>query len=168
MADEAVLGLVADIVTAHVSSNEVASDQLPQMIASVYGALTNLGRAPSPAKEELKPAVPIRSSIKKDSITCLECGRKMTMLKRHLRTEHQLSPDEYRSRWSLARDYPLTAPDYAEQRKQLAENIGLGRKRPAPAKPARAPSKKAQETIQEPVASEAKPKRTRRKAPAAT
>jgi predicted transcriptional regulator len=98
------------------------------LIQSVYTSLAGLGQAPAPV-EKREPAVSVRSSVKADAITCLECGAKMKMLKRHLSTDHGLSPAEYRTRWHLAADYPMVAPDYAAKRKELAVKIGLGRKR---------------------------------------
>ena len=128
MENEALLDHVADIVSAHVSNNAVAASDLPGLIQAVYVSLAALGQAPEPALEELKPAVSVRSSVKPDAVTCLECGEKMKMLKRHLGTEHGLTPAEYRTRWSLPADYPMVAPDYAAKRKELAVRIGLGRK----------------------------------------
>ncbi len=128
MADETLLTLAADIVSAHVSHNAVAADQLPLLIQSVYASLAGLGQTPAPVEEKREPAVSVRSSVKADAIACLECGAKMKMLKRHLSTDHGLSPAEYRARWNLAADYPMVAPDYAAKRKELAVKIGLGRK----------------------------------------
>jgi len=132
MADETLLALVADIVSAQVSHNSVSVNDLPALIQSVYGSLAKLGEAPTPVEEKREPAVSIRSSIKPDSITCLDCGAKFKMLKRHLATDHDLTPEAYRARWSLPASYSLVAPDYAAKRKELAVKIGLGRK-PAPA-----------------------------------
>lgn len=128
MDQETILTLVADIAAAHVSNNNVAADELPKLIQSVYGALNNLGRAEPEVQAALTPAVSVRASVKPDSITCLDCGQKFKMLKRHLSTDHNLSPAEYKVRWNLTADYPLVAPDYAAQRKALAVKIGLGRK----------------------------------------
>ncbi len=128
MENEALLDHVADIVSAHVSNNAIAAADLPGLIQAVYASLAALGRAPEPAQEELKPAVSVRASVKPDAVTCLECGDKMKMLKRHLGTEHGLTPAEYRARWSLPADYPMVAPDYAAKRKELAVRIGLGRR----------------------------------------
>lgn len=128
MENEALLDHVADIVSAHVSNNAVAVADLPGLIQAVYASLAALGQPPEPAAEELKPAVSVRASVKPDAVTCLECGGKMKMLKRHLGTEHGLTPAEYRTRWSLPGDYPMVAPDYAAKRKALAIRIGLGRK----------------------------------------
>lgn len=145
MDQETLLTHVADIVAAHVSNNAVAAGDVPVLIGAVYAALAGLGKAHVPVEEKRIPAVSIRSSVKADSIACLECGTKMKILKRHLDSDHQLSPSDYRARWGLAADYPLVAPDYARQRKDLALRIGLGRKPrqvPAPpAKPARSRKK---------------------------
>lgn len=142
MADEMLLDHVADIVAAHVSNNSVSANDLPALITSVHTALAALGQPSEPIEEERRPAVSVRASVKPDAITCLECGAKMKMLKRHLRTDHGLTPAEYRTRWNLAADYPMVAPDYAAKRKELALRIGLGRKPgqspKAKAKPAKA------------------------------
>ena len=124
---ETLITLTSDIVAAHVSNNSVAVDELPALIKNVYGALSGLGAA---AQEEARPepAVSIRASVKPDHLVCLEDGKKMKMLKRHLMTDHGLTPAEYRSRWGLPADYPMVAPDYAEKRRELAKKIGLGRK----------------------------------------
>ncbi|WP_370073270.1 MucR family transcriptional regulator [Novosphingobium sp. THN1] len=124
---EALLDHVADIVSAHVRSSSVAAADVPGLIQAVYASLATLGQAPEPAAEELKPAVSVRASVKPDAATCLECGEKMKMLKRHLGTEHGMTPAEYRTRWSRPTDYPTVAPDYAAKRKELAVRIGLGR-----------------------------------------
>ncbi|MDF2640597.1 MAG: transcriptional regulator, MucR family [Novosphingobium lindaniclasticum] len=157
MVNEALLELAADIITAHVSNNKVEPDRLPALIQSVYGSLAQLGQAPEVAEEQRKPAVSVRSSVKPDAVTCLECGEKLKMLKRHLMTDHGLTPEDYRGRWNLPADYPLVAPEYAQRRKELAHKIGLGRKpqgadeaavvesasEPASPKAKRAPRKKA-------------------------
>lgn len=150
MTDETLLALAADIISAHVSNNAVTADALPGLITAVYGSLAGLGQAPAPVEEVRTPAVSVRSSVKPDVITCLECGKKLKMLKRHLTTDHQLTPSEYRARWSLPADYPLLAPNYAETRKELAVKIGLGRK---PGK--RGPAKAAAPDL--PPAAEAEP-----------
>ena len=111
---------------------------MPKLIEAVYSSLARLGQAPAPVEEELIPAVSIRSSVKPDAVTCLECGAKMKMLKRHLTIDHNLTPGEYRARWNLAASYPMVAPEYAERRRQLALGFGLGRK---PAKAALPPAK---------------------------
>jgi predicted transcriptional regulator len=123
------LSLTADIVAAHVSNNSVAVGDLPRMIADVYDSLSGLGEAPAPAEEERVPAVAIRSSIKPDFLVCLEDGKKLKMLKRHLKTAYNMTPDEYRQRWGLPLDYPMVAPNYAAQRSKLAKEIGLGTRR---------------------------------------
>jgi len=133
---DTLITLTADIVAAHVSNNSVAVNDLPQLISNVFGALSGLtGATPAPeAKQE--PAVSVRSSIKPDYIVCLEDGKKLKMLKRHLMTHYQMTPDQYRAKWGLNSDYPMVAPNYAEQRRTLAKAIGLGTKRrkTAPAK----------------------------------
>ena len=128
MADETLLDHVADIVSAHVSNNSVSANDLPDLIQAVYASLAALGQAPEPIDEKLTHAVSVRASIKPDAVTCLDCGAKMKMLKRHLGTEHGMTPAEYRARWNLPADYPMVAPDYAAKRKELAVRIGLGRK----------------------------------------
>jgi predicted transcriptional regulator len=120
--------LTADIVAAHVSNNSVAVNDLPQLISNVHGALAGLHGHTKPEVAP-EPAVPIRSSIKPDFIVCLEDGKKLKMLKRHLMTHYQMTPDDYRKKWGLAADYPMVAPNYAEQRRMLAKSIGLGTKR---------------------------------------
>ena len=125
---ETLITLTSDIVAAHVANNDVSVADVPQLIQNVYTALAGLGGvAPEPV-EELKPAVSVRSSIKPDFIVCLEDGKKLKMLKRHLMTHYNLTPDEYRQRWNLPADYPMVAPNYAEKRRELAKSIGLGRK----------------------------------------
>ena len=126
---EALITLTADIVAAHVSNNSVAVSDLPVLIANVHGALAGLGgTAPAPEIKQ-EPAVSVRSSIKPDFIVCLEDGKKLKMLKRHLMTHYQLTPEQYRAKWNLPADYPMVAPNYAEQRRTLAKKIGLGTKR---------------------------------------
>lgn len=119
--------LTADIVSAHVSNNSVSPTDLPGLIHSVYTSLAGLGSAPVVVEEKPVPAVSIRSSIKPDFIVCLEDGKKLKMLKRHLMTHYGMTPDDYRAKWGLAADYPMVAPAYAEQRRDLAKAIGLGR-----------------------------------------
>ena len=126
---ETLITLTADIVAAHVSNNSVAVSDLPVLIAHVHGALSSLG-GPAPVEAvKLEPAVSVRSSIKPDFIVCLEDGKKLKMLKRHLMTHYQMTPEQYRAKWSLPADYPMVAPNYAEQRRTLAKKIGLGTKR---------------------------------------
>lgn len=128
MEKETFLTLTADIVSAHVSNNTVDTQELPALINAVFTALSSAGETEAAPAETLQPAVSIRSSVKPESITCLDCGFKGKMLKRHLGTEHGLTPQEYKERWSLPADYPLVAPAYAERRRALAVTIGLGRK----------------------------------------
>lgn len=125
---ETLITLTSDIVAAHVSNNSVSVDDVPRLISNVYSALSGLGGVSAATSEVPDPAVSVRSSVKKDHIVCLDCGKKMKMLKRHLSTEHDMTPEEYRARWSLAADYPMVAPDYAATRRDLAVKIGLGRK----------------------------------------
>jgi len=130
---EQILGLTAQIVSAHVRHNSVAPDALPGLIQDVYRALLNIGQQPAQA-ERAAPAVPVRQSIRQDRIICLEDGKSFSMLKRHLMTDHKLTPQQYREKWGLSRDYPMVAPDYAKTRSALAKKIGLGRKAGRPAK----------------------------------
>ena len=126
--NETLITLTSDIVAAHVSNNSVSAEELSTLISSVYGALAGLG-APAPEPEAApEPAVSIRSSVKNDHIVCLEDGKKLKMLKRHLMTHYNMTPAQYRTRWSLPADYPMVAPAYAERRRELAKKIGLGRK----------------------------------------
>jgi predicted transcriptional regulator len=122
------LTLTADIVAAHVSNNSVAMADLPDLIGRVHGALSGLGGPVEAPVEELRPAVSIRSSVKPDFIVCLEDGKKLKMLRRHLMTHYGLTPDDYRAKWGLPKDYPMVAPNYAEKRRALAVEIGLGKK----------------------------------------
>ena len=126
---ETLITLTADIVAAHVSNNSVAVSDLPVLIANVHGALAGLGGPVAEPEVKQEPAVSIRSSIKPDYITCLEDGKKLKMLKRHLMTHYQMTPEQYRTKWNLPADYPMVAPNYAEQRRTLAKKIGLGTKR---------------------------------------
>ncbi|MEO1922849.1 MAG: MucR family transcriptional regulator [Sphingomonadaceae bacterium] len=125
---ETLIALTSEIVAAHVSNNSVDVADVPNLITNVYGALAGLGDLGEKEEAAPEPAVSIRSSVKKDHIVCLECGKKMKMLKRHLSTDHDLTPEEYKARYNLSADYPLVAPDYAEKRRDLAKKIGLGRK----------------------------------------
>lgn len=138
-ADRTLLTLTADIVAAHVANNSVPPAEVTELIAKVHAALAGLGEAAAagPAEEQ-KPAVAIRSSVKPDYLVCLEDGKKLTMLKRYLQTRYGMTPQQYRAKWKLPADYPMVAPNYAERRRVLAREMGLGRKRPAPppAKPA--------------------------------
>src|ERR1700755_675145 len=128
-AEDTLLTLTADIVAAHVSNNSVAVNDLPNLIQNVHTALSGIvgnGGTPEPRPE---PKVSIRSSIKPDYIVCLEDGKKLKMLKRHLMTHYNLTPEQYRAKWNLPADYPMVAPNYAEQRRSLAKKIGLGTRR---------------------------------------
>ena len=125
---ETLITLTSDIVAAHVSNNSVAVDDVPTLISNVYSALSGLDAAGSATEPAPDPAVSVRSSVKKDHLVCLDCGKKMKMLKRHLSTEHDMTPEDYRARWGLSADYPMVAPDYAATRRDLAVKIGLGRK----------------------------------------
>lgn len=121
--------LTADIVAAHVSYNSVPISDLPLLISSVHAALAGLGATPDDlAVAAQEPAVPVKRSVKPDHIICLEDGKKLKMLKRHLMTHYQMTPEAYRAKWNLPADYPMVAPDYAEKRRALAKQIGLGRK----------------------------------------
>jgi predicted transcriptional regulator len=127
---ETLISLTADIVAAHVSNNSVAVSDLPLLINNVHSAISGLGGTPvaAPAPKQ-EPAVSIRASIKPDYVVCLEDGKRLKMLKRHLMTHYQMTPEQYRAKWNLPADYPMVAPNYAEQRRTLAKKIGLGTKR---------------------------------------
>ena len=124
-----ILGLAAQIVSAHVANNTVAPEALPSLIHNVYRTLADLGRPPAepaPKPDRPTPAVPAKKSVFPDYIVCLEDGKKLKMLKRHLKTAYNMTPEAYRERWGLATDYPMVAPNYARQRSRLAKEIGLG------------------------------------------
>ena len=127
--EDMLLTLTADIVAAHVSNNSVAVNDLPNLIQNVHAALTGISQTSLAPEPKPEPKVPIRSSIKPDYIVCLEDGKRLKMLKRHLMTHYGLTPDQYRQKWGLSADYPMVAPNYAEQRRTLAKSIGLGTKR---------------------------------------
>jgi len=120
------LALTTEIVAAHVSNNTVPVGDLPQLINQVYNSLANIGSEPVAAAERPQPAAPIKKSVHPDFIICLEDGKKLKMLKRHLKTAYNMTPDAYRERWGLASYYPMVAPNYARQRSRLAKEIGLG------------------------------------------
>lgn len=122
------LSLTTDIVSAHVSNNTVAVNDLPTLIQEVFKTLSNVGSVAPPAPERPQPAVPIKKSITPDFIICLEDGKQLKMLKRHLKTAYDMTPEEYRERWGLPADYPMVAPNYAAHRSNLAKKIGLGTK----------------------------------------
>jgi predicted transcriptional regulator len=170
---DALLTLTADIVAAHVANNTVAVTDLAGLIEKVHGALAGLG-APAPVETvEQQPAVAVRSSIKPDYLVSLESGKKMKMLKRYLMNNYGMTPADYRAKWKLPADYPMVAPNYAAQRKELAHKIGLGRKRveepapapepvaeaPAPAKRSRKPKAAAADAPAPAEAPAATPKR---------
>lgn len=122
--------LTADIVSAYISNNTISAADLPALIDEVHSALHKTASGPSePEPEPLKPAVTVKKSVTPDYIICLEDGKKFKSLKRHLRTHYDLSPEEYREKWSLPVDYPMVAPNYAKARSQLAKKMGLGQKR---------------------------------------
>ena len=130
MSDEAtpeILGLTAQIVSAHIANNKLGADALPALIQSVYQSLVTAGEVEAPPVTQA-PAVPWKKSVFPDFIVCLEDGKKLKMLKRHLKTSYGMSPDDYRTKWGLPRDYPMVAPSYAARRSTLAKKIGLGRK----------------------------------------
>jgi predicted transcriptional regulator len=121
--------LTTNIVAAYVRRNQIASDQLATLISTIHQALSGLGRPVAETEAERTPAVPIRRSVHRDYVVCLECGWHGQMLRRHLTSRHGLSADQYRARWKLPRDHPLTAPSYSERRSGLAKQLGLGRGR---------------------------------------
>lgn len=154
--ENTLITLTADIVAAHVTNNSVAVADLPALIRNVHEALSGLGQERPVSETKLEPAVSIRTSVKPDYIVCLEDGKKLKMLKRHLMAHYQMTPDQYRTKWGLPRDYPMVAPSYAEQRRSLAKKIGLGRKaKTASTAPAAAPTKASNATV---------PRRSRKKA----
>ena len=125
--DEMLISLTSEIVTSHVANNSVSVEDVPALIRNVYGALASLGEVET-VEARPEPSVSVRASVKNHELTCLDCGKKVKMLKRHLMTEHDMTPEDYRERWGLSADYPMVAPDYAEKRRELAKKIGLGRK----------------------------------------
>ncbi len=127
-AEEELLRMTAEVVAAYVRNNVLPPEQLSEVINNVYQSLRGLeGPSAAVAQEPPKPAVPIRKSITPDYLICLEDGKKLKMLKRHLRSTYHLTPGEYRAKWGLSPDYPMVAPNYAQQRSQFAKKIGLGR-----------------------------------------
>jgi predicted transcriptional regulator len=128
LAQDQTLRMAVDIVTAYLSNNSLPAATIPDLIATVHGALSNLGRpADEAAQGSRKPAIPIRKSVTPDYIVCLEDGKRLKMLKRYLRSNFGMTPAEYRARWGLPADYPMVAPNYAKQRSDFAKQIGLGR-----------------------------------------
>ena len=126
--EDGLMRMTADVVAAYVSNNSLPTIQLPEVINAVYHSLRGLDSAPPELKAEpAKPAVPVKKSVTPDYLVCLEDGKKLKMLKRHLRSTYNMTPDEYRAKWSLPPDYPMVAPNYAAQRSAFAKEIGLGR-----------------------------------------
>ena len=122
-----IIEMTADIVSAYVGNNSVTAADLPSLIQSIHRALSGVSGAPEPVEVAPKePAVPVKRSIQQDFLICLEDGRKFKSLKRHLRTKYNLSPEEYRTKWNLPKDYPMVAPAYAQARSDLAKKMGLG------------------------------------------
>jgi predicted transcriptional regulator len=124
------LSLTVEIVSAHVSHNNVATIEMPALIRSTFDALSSVSAPQVQETPKLEPAVPIRASVRSDHIICLEDGSKLQMLKRYLRNKYGMSPEEYRAKWDLPKDYPMVAPAYAERRRAIAKSTGLGRKTP--------------------------------------
>jgi len=129
-----ILRLATEIVAAYVSNNAMAANDLPAMIRTVHSTLNNLDQTAPSRETDLTPAVPIKKSVTADYIICLEDGKKLKMLKRYLRSQYGLTPEEYKARWGLPHDYPMVAPNYAAQRSKLAKQIGLGRVSTTPAR----------------------------------
>lgn len=123
---ETLINLTSDIVSAHVSHNSVDPGKVPQLIATVYNALASVGTEEAKIEQRPEAAISVRASVKPDYVVCLEDGQKFKMLKRHLMTNHGLTPDQYRARWNLPANYPIVAPNYAKRRSELAKAIGLG------------------------------------------
>jgi predicted transcriptional regulator len=123
-----ILALTTEIVSAHVANNNVVNTEVPDLIQQVYNKLSELASGEETTSVELTPAVPIKKSVTDDYIICLEDGKKLKMLKRHLMTAYGMTPEDYRAKWGLRPDYPMVAPNYAAKRQELAKKIGLGRK----------------------------------------
>jgi predicted transcriptional regulator len=137
------LGMTGEIVAAFVAANTIPASELPGLISTVFTTLSTVGREPAasqPARQE--PAVPIRRSVTPEYIVCLEDGKKLKMLKRHLRSTYGMTPEAYRAKWGLPHDYPMVAPTYAERRSEFAKSIGLGRRKAAEPEPTPAPAKR--------------------------
>lgn len=124
-----ILALTSEIVASYLSANTVPADNIPAIIERVYKSLSNVGAPAGSLADRPPPAVPIKKSVTPDYIICLEDGKKLKMLKRHLKSAYNLTPESYRERWGLAADYPMVAPNYAEKRSKLAKNIGLGKRK---------------------------------------
>jgi predicted transcriptional regulator len=129
--DTRLLGLTARIVAAHAANNPLEANGLPAAIREIYQVLATIDEAPAPPEEKPQPAVPVRKSVFPDYIICLEDGKQLKMLKRHLLTAFKMTPDQYREKWGLDASYPMVAPNYAEKRSALAKQIGLGTRKPA-------------------------------------
>ena len=151
--------MAAEIVSAYVRNNSVPASDLPALLQSVHGSLGSIVNGPKPeaVKEPPQPKVPIKKSVTDDFIICLEDGKRFKSLKRHLHSEHGLSPQEYRAKWGLSKDYPMVAPAYANARSSLAKTLGLGRKSAAPAGEAKQPASQA--AASEPASAAKKPRR---------
>ena len=162
--DNDLLSLTSEIISAHVSNNTVSSADLPALINSVYSALAKTSEPPVAEAPKAEPAVSIRSSVKNDYIICLEDGAKLKMLKRYLMTNYQMTPDDYRAKWGLQRDYPMVAPAYAEQRRALAQKIGLGRKKAVEVAPVVKAVRKTAKKVADAVEGVVAPKRRGRPA----
>ncbi|MBB5712046.1 MucR family transcriptional regulator [Sphingomonas xinjiangensis] len=141
--EQSLVALTADIVAAHVSNNSVSVSDIPTLIANVHGALNGLSEPVEAEPVKQEPAVSVRASVRPDYLVCLEDGKKLKMLKRYLMTTFQMTPEQYRMKWNLPADYPMVAPNYAEQRRDLAKRNGLGRKPGATAPADAAPATKA-------------------------
>lgn len=128
VSDAELLHMASDIAAAYVSRNSLSAEELPDVIRTVHATLSSVGRGSGGSRDGLRPAVPVRRSVTSDYIVCLEDGRRLKMLKRHLRSAYDMTPDEYRAKWGLPSDYPMVAPNYAKQRSRFAKKIGLGRK----------------------------------------
>jgi predicted transcriptional regulator len=143
----------AQIVAAYLRHNQLPTDQLASLVSKVHEAFRNLGKAPEPVAER-SPAVPIRRSVQRDAVVCLECGWRGHTLRRHLMRLHRLSPTEYRARWSLRAEHPLIAPEYSQRRSAMAKQFGLGRSRP--------PAEATESPEPDPTAAKSRPRRQRR------
>ena len=142
ISDAELLRLSSEIIASYLGHNEVDPDQLGSVISQVFGALSNLARSAAPVQEVLKPAVPIKKSVTRDYLICLEDGKRLKMLKRYLSSNFNLTPDQYRTKWGLPTNYPMVAPAYTQQRSEFAKRIGLGKvnttgKKPSSGQPRR-------------------------------